>query len=91
MQHDADAAEPVGERPGEPGADGRAEQRHRRPTKPMSPRRASKLVLDRVDRAVDDRGVEAEQEAAERGHSRDEDDPPEVRTAGLVCCHTSAG
>ena len=76
--HDLDAADPVGDRPGEPGADRAAEQRRRHDEADRAGRDVE-LGFDRVDRAVDDRGVESEEESAERGGDRDQQDSAVVR------------
>jgi hypothetical protein len=77
--HDPDPAVPVGQRPGEPGTQGRAEQRDRHGEAEQE-RTGLEGVTDRLHRTVDHGRVEAEQEPAECGGAGDQDGPAGVRT-----------
>ena len=73
-QHDADASVAVGDLAGEPRADRAAEQGGCHGEAEQHGARVE-LLADGRDRAVDDGGVVAEEESAERGGGRDQDDP----------------
>ena len=77
--HDPDPAEAVGEPARRTRRRPRSRAGPRTTAKPSHDRRPVELVLDGVDRAVDHRGVEAEQEPAERRNRGQEQ-----RTTGVV-------
>ena len=70
--HRRDAAPPVGDATGQVCADRAAEQ-GARDREPGERRRQVELALHGVDRAVHHRGVEAEQESADRARHREGD------------------
>ena len=73
-EHDPDASVAVRDAAGEPGADRAADER-RCDREAEQERSGVELLADRAHRAVDDGGVEAEQEAAEGGGRSDQNRP----------------
>ena len=80
-QHDPQAPPPVGEAAGDQRADRAAEQRDR-DDESGDEVVEREVALDGVDGAVDDRGVEAEEEAADRRGDGEAYRPSGIRASG---------